>query len=160
VTLVHEDRAAIGHVAIAYGAVGELRAAPPAGRQRRHHGLGPPVGEVIAAVDREVEILLGVDLIKPVPQGRDLIVDFIAISQISSFRQNGGWRALRSGCRSNCRRCCAPVCADYNRTIRVFVNDLDAIDLSKRRARRAIFSTSLAFSEPKDRTEIYRAQST
>jgi len=44
----------------------------------------------------------------PAPQDRAIIVDFIAISKISSFRQNGGWRALRSSCRSNLRQCRAP----------------------------------------------------
>jgi hypothetical protein len=44
----------------------------------------------------------------PGPPGRGLVIDFLEISQISSFCQNGGWRALHSGCRSNCRRDCAP----------------------------------------------------
>jgi hypothetical protein len=67
------------------------------------------------------------------------IVDFIEISQMSSFRQNGGWRALRSSCRSNRRRCCDACIADYYRTICMFVNDLEAAGLvvtTGRRARR------------------------
>jgi hypothetical protein len=63
---VDEHRSAIGHVAIAHGAVGEPRAELPAGGHGRHHGLGPPIGEVLRPLDGEVEILLGVDLVEPV----------------------------------------------------------------------------------------------
>ncbi len=63
---VDEDRPAIGHVAIAHGAVIHAGADLQPRRLAHHHSLGEPVGQVFRPVDREDEILLGVDLPQPV----------------------------------------------------------------------------------------------
>src|SRR5262249_45261755 len=41
------------------------------GCERRHYGLGKPVGEVLGAVDGELEILLSIDLIEPIDRRRE-----------------------------------------------------------------------------------------
>ena len=61
-----EDRPAIGHVAIAHGAVRHRRAEGPVRGLHRHQRLREPVGEVLRPLDAEDEILLRVDLIEPV----------------------------------------------------------------------------------------------
>ena len=63
---VDEDRPAIGHVAIARGAVGHLGAVFQPGRLRHHQRLRKPVGKTLFALDGEDEVLLRVDLIEPV----------------------------------------------------------------------------------------------
>src|SRR5262245_23308832 len=63
---IDEHRPAVGHVAIARGAVGKPRADLQAGALAHHDGLREPVGEVLGPVDRELEILLRVDLVQPV----------------------------------------------------------------------------------------------
>ena len=63
---VDEDRAAVGHVAIAHDAAAQLGAVFEAGRLAQHQGLREPVGQIFRAVDGEIEILLRVDLVEPV----------------------------------------------------------------------------------------------
>jgi hypothetical protein len=63
---IHENRPAIRHVAIAHDPAGKRRAESPADRLAHHDGLGKPVGEILGAVDRELEVLLRIDLIEPV----------------------------------------------------------------------------------------------
>ena len=63
---VDEDRPAIGHIAVAHGAIREADADLQTHALAHHDGLGEPVGEILRAVDRELEILLRVDLIEPV----------------------------------------------------------------------------------------------
>ena len=63
---VDEHRPAIGHVAIPHGAVFQPRADLPADGLAHHQGLGEPVGQVLAPLDPEDEILLRVDLGEPV----------------------------------------------------------------------------------------------
>ena len=67
---VDEHRPAIGHVAIPHGAVFEPGAELRAGGLAHHQGLGEPVGQVLGAIDRENEVLLGVDLVEPVDRRR------------------------------------------------------------------------------------------
>ena len=67
------------------------------------------------------------------------IVDFIEISQMSSFRQNGGWRALRSSCRCESPSMLRACMEGYYRTICMFVNHLETAGLvvtAGRRVRR------------------------
>ena len=63
---VDEDRAAVGHVAVAHRAVRHGRAHLQSGGLAHHHGLREPVGEVLRPVDAQHEILLRVDLAQPV----------------------------------------------------------------------------------------------
>jgi hypothetical protein len=63
---VDEDRPAVGHVAVAHGAVGKPHTDLQPDALAHHDGLGEPVGEILWAVDRELEILLRIDLIEPV----------------------------------------------------------------------------------------------
>ena len=67
---VDEHRAAVGHVAIAHGAVGELVAVPPADGLHHHDGLREPVGVILGPVDAEHEVLLRIDLVEPVDRRR------------------------------------------------------------------------------------------
>ncbi len=61
-----EDRAAIGHVTVARDPSGMGVPNFQADGLAQHDGLRPPVGEIVGAVDREVEFLDGVDLLEPV----------------------------------------------------------------------------------------------
>ncbi len=63
---IDENRPAIGHVAIAHAAVGKARADRQPHRLAHHDGLREPVGEILGALDGELEILLRIDLVEPV----------------------------------------------------------------------------------------------
>src|SRR5206468_7271892 len=63
---VDENRSAVGHVAIAHGAVGKPRADLQADALAHHDGLREPVGEILRPFEGELEILLRVDLVEPV----------------------------------------------------------------------------------------------
>ena len=65
-----EDRPAIGHVAIAHAAVGLPGPELGAGGLRHHQRLREPVGQILRPVDGEDEILLRIDLLKPVDRRR------------------------------------------------------------------------------------------
>ena len=70
---VDENRSAVGHVAIAHGAVGKPRADLQADALAHHDGLREPVGEILRPFDGELEILLRVDLIEPVDRRHEQI---------------------------------------------------------------------------------------
>ena len=66
---VDEQRPAVGHIAVAHGAIDHARPDLPARGLAQHQRLGEPVGEVFRAVDGQLEVLLGVDLVEPIDGG-------------------------------------------------------------------------------------------
>src|SRR5207247_6759603 len=63
---IDEDRSAVGHVAVAHGAVGKPRADPQADALAHHDGLRKPIAQIFRSLDCELEIFLRVDLVEPV----------------------------------------------------------------------------------------------
>ena len=63
---IDEDRAAVGHVAVARDASGEPGADLEPDAPAHHDGLREPVGEVLRPLNGQLEILLRVDLIEPI----------------------------------------------------------------------------------------------
>ena len=64
------DRPAVRHVAGSERAVRHRRAPRQADRLHHHHGLGEPVRQVLRPLDRQLEVLLRVDLGQPVDRRR------------------------------------------------------------------------------------------
>ncbi len=55
---IDEDRATIGHIAIAHRSIRHRRSKFPAGGLAHHQGLGKPVCQVLRTVDAQRKVLL------------------------------------------------------------------------------------------------------